>query len=85
MNLSIPKQFRLILRVIDVTLEVSDLISNLQHQLVIFGFLLFYCQASFLLILRLLRSFLYIVLRFIIRLFEQVLLAGSFFIGTDLL
>ena len=61
MNPSIPKQTRLILRVIDVTLEVSDLISNLPNQLVIFSFLLLDCQASLLLIFWLLFSLLVIV------------------------
>ena len=58
---SIPKQTRLILRVIDGTLEVSDLVSNLPNQLVIFSFLLLDCQASLLLIFWLLFSLLVIV------------------------
>ena len=58
---SIPKQTRLILRVIDGTFEVSDLVSNLPNQLVIFSFLLLDCQASLLLIFWLLFSLLVIV------------------------
>lgn len=58
---SIPKQTRLILRVIDGTFEVSDLVSNLPNQLVIFSFLLLDCQASLLLIFWLLFNLLVIV------------------------
>jgi hypothetical protein len=54
MNPSIPKEFRLILRVIDVSLIAYDLFDNLQHQVIIFGFLLLDCQVSLLLLPRLL-------------------------------